>query len=129
MRKMSILRCSHCQIPISVAVQQLRNFDLVRGNDGEDVMPQGWFTRAGDLRQHLGYSPDDVSLGHPDELVLNLDDLQNTHLGGVLNGCCGIDGCDGINTFCVNGHEIGTERSDCWTLCLIHIPPERVVVE
>jgi hypothetical protein len=32
-----------------------------------------------------------------------------------LNGCCGLDGCDGPNLVCTNGHEIGTEKSDCWT--------------
>jgi hypothetical protein len=27
---------------------------------------------------------------------------------------CGLDGMDGPNLVCVNGHEIGTEKSDCW---------------
>ncbi|PAX07711.1 hypothetical protein [Sphingomonas lenta] len=32
-----------------------------------------------------------------------------------LNGCCGLDGCDGPNQRCECGAEIGTLRSDCWT--------------
>jgi hypothetical protein len=31
-----------------------------------------------------------------------------------LAECCGLDGMDGPNFVCVNGHEIGTEMSDCW---------------
>jgi hypothetical protein len=33
-----------------------------------------------------------------------------------------VDGLDGINTFCENGHQIGTEQSDCWTERLLHAP-------
>ncbi|WP_120501224.1 hypothetical protein [Roseovarius sp. EL26] len=32
-----------------------------------------------------------------------------------LNGCCGLDGCDGPNRVCSCGAEVGTEMSDCWT--------------
>jgi len=63
-----------------------------------------------------------MGIGGVDELIFNLDDLRNTKYGGRPNGCCGIDGVDGINTFCREGHEIGTERSDCWTPRFIHIP-------
>jgi hypothetical protein len=50
-------------------------------------------------------------------VLVNLNDLvgtehhQDRHR---LNGCCGLDGCDGPNLVCPKGHEIGTERSDCW---------------
>ena len=50
-------------------------------------------------------------------IIGNIDDLQNTkqhYDRSRLNGCCGLDGCDGPNTICVNGHEIATEKSDCW---------------
>ncbi len=33
-----------------------------------------------------------------------------------LNGCCGLDGCDGPNMRCrACGVEVGTRQSDCWT--------------
>lgn len=50
---------------------------------------------------HLGYHPD-----------------KRRH-----NGCCGRDGCDGPNRICLNGHEIGTERSDCWMAHAIVLVP------
>ena len=50
-------------------------------------------------------------------VVVNLHDLVGTKHHPDrrrLNGCCGLDGCDGPNLVCPNGHEVGTEKSDCW---------------
>jgi hypothetical protein len=30
-------------------------------------------------------------------------------------------GCDGVNTVCGNGHEVGTECSDCWMPHFLHL--------
>jgi hypothetical protein len=38
-----------------------------------------------------------------------------------LNGCCGLDGCDGPNQVCRCGAEVGTLKTDCWTP-LVFIP-------
>ncbi|HPF38823.1 MAG TPA: hypothetical protein P5081_18535 [Phycisphaerae bacterium] len=51
-------------------------------------------------------------------MVIHLEDLCNTSHhpeGRRNNGCCGLDGCDGPNLVCPADHEIGTEKSDCWT--------------
>jgi len=63
------------------------------------------------------------------EIIVNLNDLVNTCDGGVRNGCCGVDGSDGINIFCVNNHPIGTEVSDCYQSEFAHLPTECIVVE
>jgi len=42
------------------------------------------------------------------------------------NGCCGLDGLGGPNVCCEQGHEVGTERSDCWTLHYVALDPDRV---
>ena len=47
---------------------------------------------------------------------------ERTAKAGRLNGCCGLDGCDGPNLVCKKcGAEIGTLQSDCWTP-LIFVP-------
>ncbi len=49
--------------------------------------------------------------------LVNLNDVVGTQDhpdGGRHNGCCGSDGCDGPNMVCQSGHEVGTEKSDCW---------------
>jgi hypothetical protein len=50
-------------------------------------------------------------------ILVNLSDLVGTQHhpdSRRLAGCCGLDGMDGPNLVCANGHEIGTEKSDCW---------------
>jgi hypothetical protein len=99
-------------MPVTEGVVELDDLRRLRTGDREDFVPRGTFV-AGDeagRRRHSG------------EFILNLDDVVNTKHGGLINGCCGIDGLDGINTFCDQGHEIGTEVSDCWTPRYIHIP-------
>lgn len=50
---------------------------------------------------------------------LNPEDIdetvRNTRDPHRLNGCCGLDGCDGPNQICGCGAQIGTLRTDCWT--------------
>ncbi len=63
------------------------------------------------------------------QIVANLTDLVNTgrHPNPRrLNGCCGLDGCDGRNRVCREGHEVGTERSDCWWAHAVHFDPGAV---
>lgn len=66
-----------------------------------------------------------------DQFILNSNDVincQNHEDQSRLNGCCGLDGCDGPNQVCVNGHEIGTKRSDCWTYRYTSFDVEAVVM-
>ena len=60
---------------------------------------------------HLGHTP--IDFVHPDDLT---DTLRLTEKQGYLNGCCGLDGCDGPNQLCQCGAEVGTLLTDCWTL-------------
>ena len=50
-------------------------------------------------------------------VLVNLSDLIGTKHhpdSRRRGGCCGLDGLDGPNLVCPNGHEVGTEKSDCW---------------
>lgn len=69
------------------------------------------------------YKKGDYLLNRKD--VINLKDHSDYRR---LNGCCGLDGCDGINKVCLNGHEIGTEKSDCWTPHSLIIGEEKVCI-
>lgn len=62
-------------------------------------------------------------------VIVNLSDAVGTrhHTNASrLNGCCGLDGLDGLNTLCANGHEIGTEKSDCWMPHALLLAPDAV---
>jgi hypothetical protein len=75
--------------------------------DGKAAVPEGYFALSDE-----DYWTE--STGCP---LINLADLVGVrhHPDSRRNiGCCGRDGCDGPNLVCDQGHEIGTERSDCW---------------
>ena len=75
--------------------------------DGKPAIPEGFFA-LGD---------DDYWPGSSRWPLVNRADLVGTQHhpdSHRNNGCCGLDGCDGPNLVCERGHEIGTEKSDCW---------------
>ncbi len=99
-----VIRCSKCGIALTRPVEPLTGESLLDGRDGQPIIPAGLYCFSHGSR-------------YPDGWVVNLADLINTRHhpdSRRLNGCCGLDGCDGINRVCANGHEVGTERSDCW---------------
>lgn len=99
--------CSTCGTVIANGLAPLPADIPLNQKDGEDLLLPGYFSvSSGELKPE-----------RPGDFLVNLKDLQNTqhhHDGPGLNGCCGLDGLDGFNLLCANGHEIGTERSDCW---------------
>jgi hypothetical protein len=114
-----ILRCATCGVDLTRTVAPLVCPGALNITDGEPIIPVGCCQLStGD------YYP-------AGEWIVNLSDLVNTALHPELrrrNGCCGLDGCDGMNRVCVNGHEVGTERSDCWWAHGIHFNPDCVIV-
>jgi hypothetical protein len=114
-----ILRCAKCHVIVSQDISELKDLSLLSGEDGQEHLSRGFFrisTLVGDL----------VPGG---EFILNLGDLTNTKRhpdSRRSSGCCGCDGCDGMNLVCLNGHEIGTECSDCWMPHYAHIPGDNV---
>ncbi len=71
--------------------------------DGTDAVPPGYF----------GITTPDYWNNGGGRVPVNLSDLVGTkHHDDLhrLNGCCGLDGCDGPNVVCLQGHE--TEPRD-----------------
>ncbi|MEI4525768.1 hypothetical protein [Priestia megaterium] len=106
------LICKNCEMEISNVLTELWDLSLLNEEIGEDhtpldYIPQGYFLIVGE--------GDDVD--EKGTIIINMKDLINSKHhrdGNRLNGCCGLDGLDGMNRVCLNGHEIGTENSDCW---------------
>ncbi len=104
-----IFRCAICKLPLSNPVVELVDRTKLAFEDtGCDYLPLGHFAIADKLA--IGFES-----GHA---VINLDDAINTRHHPDpkrLFGCCGPSGFSGRNTLCANGHEVGTESSDCHT--------------
>lgn len=104
---MTTFHCKACGLVLAEGLTECHE-DRLCFEDGSPMLPSKTFC---------------ISKGKfPPELVgdylINVEELLNTRLfdemGGRLNGCCGLDGLDGINHVCQNGHEVATVRDDCW---------------
>jgi hypothetical protein len=98
--------CPVCQVVITRPLLAMSEGQQICVEDGKAAVPEGRFGTSND------YWP--ASGGY---IFVNLADLVGTKRHPDphrLNGCCGLDGCDGPNLVCENGHEVATERSDCW---------------
>ncbi|WP_276357679.1 hypothetical protein [Cohnella caldifontis] len=88
--------------------------------DEQDYLPRGHYLIDD------GHYYNEKSKG---KFLINKIDLLNCEFRWDtkrLNGCCGADGCDGINQVCINKHEIGTLRSDCWMPHAVVLEPANV---
>jgi uncharacterized protein (TIGR02996 family) len=114
-------RCAACGLTLTGPLWPLADAAWVGEADGTPLVPAGYFMQSdGTLRAGMA--------GH---YCVNLADLRNTgpHPDSRRhNGCCGADGCDGPNTVCGNGHEVGTECSDCWMPHFVHLDPAFVLL-
>jgi hypothetical protein len=76
----------------------------------------------------LASMPVPVPLEFSPQFWINPDDLteavRQTKKKRRLQGCCGLDGCNGPNQICRCGSEIGTRQSDCWTPSVFIPQPE-----
>ena len=111
--------CKICNTEITKHLEELQDLSFLNKEEGEDYIPAGFYIIEDGEYDHTSQG----------KIILNLNDLINSkHHSDTsrLNGCCGLDGLDGINTVCINNHEIGTESSDCWMAHYISLEPDRI---
>lgn len=125
-----ILTCSRCHAPLSNALH------VERGDDPRTAAIQ-WQDDVVTIRKGVAHlSSTAIQLGNPrlefvSQVWLNPEDLtgrvRNSDDYSRLNGCCGLDGCDGPNQVCVGcANEVGTLQSDCWTSIQLIVEPSGV---
>ena len=114
------LICISCNLEISKQVSELKDLNLLDKNDGHGYIPEGFYIVDDGITYLVGLKG---------FIIINIKDLINSNHHpdqSRLSGCCGYDGCDGMNRICLNNHEIGTERSDCWMPHFVAFNPELV---
>lgn len=99
--------CRHCGAELTVPVTELLDLTRLNETDGSEHIPAGYYC----------FSNGEFYINTVGDIIVNMRDVVN--LGNHpdlhrLNGCCGLDGCDGPNKVCPDGHEVATEKSDCW---------------
>ena len=103
-KKMKVY-CKKCLLPLTKELMLYTGTSFGEAGEQPYIQPGYYAT------EH------DFFTGFEGCVVVNLEDLVNVndHTDkSRLNGCCGLDGCDGPNKVCSNGHEVATEKSDCW---------------
>lgn len=100
--------CKTCQICLTPVLNELPADFICSLEEETDYLPQGFYK--------LNQNSMDWKAAE-DTIIINVKDLihaKNHDDYRRCFGCCGLDGCDGANKMCINGHEIATECSDCW---------------
>jgi uncharacterized protein (TIGR02996 family) len=113
--------CTRCELQLTKPLWPLGDQLCPDGAQDSPLIPSGFCWQAtGDI------------VNIQSHYCVNLDDLTNTkHHSDTrrLTGCCGPSGLDGLNIVCNNGHEVGTECSDCWMPHYLHWEPSAVTIE
>jgi hypothetical protein len=124
-----ILHCHACGAALSRAVEI---GDKAQGErpafaDLQHILPRGWAYRSDKAYRQGPANPRDP-LDFAPQVWMTILDIRPTvgltPLTDRLNGCCGMDGCNGPNRICACGAHVGTEMSDCWTSWLFIPDPE-----
>ncbi|MDH5598312.1 MAG: hypothetical protein OEY34_04260 [Cyclobacteriaceae bacterium] len=114
--------CKECKIELSKELVELSDSNLLNEEDEKDFIPTGYFTK----------SDGEFFTGTEEKLIINIHDLINAKNYPDfkrLNGCCGLDGMDGLNKVCINGHEIGTAKEDCWMPHCVIFEPNQIIIK
>lgn len=101
--------CKKCLIPITGKLSRIANENEKSYEDGENHIPKGLYGIV-DVDYRIAFENDFVI--HEEDIIKG--NTKFTKNVSRLNGCCGLDGLNGLNLLCKNGHEIGTVCTDCW---------------
>jgi hypothetical protein len=123
-----ILCCAACGATLTPALTVVSSKTpgviLREHEDGKPLTPRGSVFKSWEPIER-SYGDEPALLEFAPQYWLNPEDLdgevRNTPDVRRLNGCCGLDGCDGPNQVCQCGADVGTLRTDCWTP-LVFIP-------
>lgn len=125
-----VFHCRKCGAALTGELTMLSTKDPVvvspELRDGEPVCPAGTAFKSHEPLQRAITPGRRALLEFVPQFWANPQDfkaaIEETRVIGRLNGCCGLDGCDGPNMLCrVCEAEVGTMQSDCWTP-LIFVP-------
>ena len=104
------LFCSKCNVFLAGSLEEMCSpLEWPEFEPGQDIhfVGKGFF-RISDGSKWLGKEGD---------YILNRRNLENIVKNKNWHmGCCGSDGSAGVNISCINGHDIGTETSECYMI-------------
>jgi hypothetical protein len=118
----SVVKCRTCGTDLSIPLEEFKSHEVASEIDGAPHVPTGFYL-VSDGEYFTG-SERQVIIAP--ESATNLKDHSDQ---SRLNGCCGLDGCDGPNQTCPNGHEVATKITDCWIAHAIKFEIDATILE
>jgi hypothetical protein len=118
------LKCSGCGAELSGLIQIRSTRDPARSpltfEDQKPMTPPGEAIKSWEPMQKSHDPKNPAKLEFTPQFWLNPQDtaksVEKVDDPRRLNGCCGLDGCDGPNMRCKTCYAVvGTRQSDCWT--------------
>ncbi len=110
--------CKECETELTPELVEILESDLC-WNGKQDIIPKtnfSIFINRKSYKKTIMVAIDNYNLDdHPDIIR--------------FQGCCGSSGMDGLNKLCMNGHEVATEFSDCWTGDYIEFEINNVILK
>ena len=109
--------CKICKVKLTEELEEI-NEDTLQFNDvGKALIAKDKFSF------HTENGHKEVLVAIDAYFLKNHKDLMR------FTGCCGSSGLDGMNKTCVNGHEVATEVSDCYTPHYITFNLKKVIIK
>jgi len=112
------LVCRICGAILSADIEELDDYGMLCEEEKKAYVPRGRFYVLGA----------DYAYGKKGDIAVNLEDARGMKRHSDIRrlaGCCGLDGQDGKNLLCAAGHEVATEKSDCWMPhCVLFSEPD-----
>jgi hypothetical protein len=111
-----VFTCRACGNALTAPLVELPDGRSVCEKDAQSYVPRGFFV----------LSDGEYFTGTEGKYIVSLPDVLGTHRHSDmrrLSGCCGPDGCNGLQAVCTCGAEVGTEMADCWTAHALILEP------
>ncbi|WP_343616684.1 hypothetical protein [Flavobacterium sp.] len=111
--------CKECEIELTSELTEFPETNLHWEDYDQSIIEKGKFS----FLKNTGSNKESIVVAIDDYNLVNHSDNYRFY------GCCGSDGTNGLNKLCVNGHEVATEFSDCWTGHYIEFDDDKVIIE
>jgi hypothetical protein len=128
------LICTSCGTdlsgPITIHSTKNRAFKAPKHLDQQPITSAGTAIKSWEPMQKTFDPANPAKLEFSPQFWMNPSDIndaiEHVDIPSRLNGCCGLDGCNGPNMRCrVCKTEVGTRQSDCWTPDVFIPQPEQ----
>ena len=111
--------CKECKSEITSELTEISESMLFWDENNQNIIQKGKFS----------FLENPKSNNKRIIVALDVYNLKNHSDINRFAGCCGSDGGNGLNKLCLNGHEVATEVSDCWTAHYVEFDCNKIIIE